>query len=102
MRKLTVFLGFMLVAACTTGEKMGDIHEGMSQAEVTAQLGNPDGFQRMGGTVALRYTNKLISGWSWDRADYYVILKDDQTVEWGSGTVRQNQITNTLILVPIQ
>jgi hypothetical protein len=49
------------------------------------------------------YTNRLISGWSWDRTDYTVILKDGHVVEYGPGQVRQREPnTGVLILVPTQ
>jgi hypothetical protein len=69
--------------ACVTGERMADHPRGMSKDEVIAVLGNPDGFQRSGDYEALRYTNRLISGWSWDRADYNVTLRNGRVVEYG-------------------
>jgi hypothetical protein len=88
------------LSACATGERMQIIREGMPKDEVIATLGNPDGFQRNGEYEALRYTNRLMSGWSWDRADYNVILRDGRVVEYGVGQVRQRDL-NTLILVPL-
>jgi hypothetical protein len=70
----TAALSVILLSACVTGELMTRVREGMSKEEVISALGNPDGFQRSGEYEALRYTNRLISGWSWDRADYSVIL----------------------------
>jgi hypothetical protein len=88
---------------CVTGERMQAIREGMSRDQVVSMLGNPDGFQRAGEYEALRYTNRLISGWSWDRADYNVILKGGRVVEYGAGEVRQRDPNvNTLILVPLR
>ena len=40
----------------------------------------------------LKYTNKLISGWSWDKTDYFVILKDGKVTEYGSGEVRERNV----------
>ena len=34
------------------------------------------------------YTHRLITGWSWDRSDFKVILKDGRVVEFGYGEVR--------------
>jgi hypothetical protein len=59
---------------CTTGERMGDIRAGMTKDQVIAVLGRPDGFAQSGSTEALTYSNRLMSGFSWDRADYHVIL----------------------------
>jgi hypothetical protein len=79
----------LIFVGCTTGEKIVNIREGLSKAEVIEMLGRPDGFQRSGDHEQLRYTNRIISGWSWDRGDYSVILKDDRVVEYGPGPVRQ-------------
>lgn len=100
---VTGFLAALSIAACATGEKMGDVQEGMTKAEVVSILGNPDGFRRSGDYEALQYTNRLISGWSYDRADYFVILRNDQVIEYGPGEVRQRDSgVNTLILVPLR
>jgi hypothetical protein len=72
-----------LISGCVTGQKMGGIHEGMSKREVVAILGNPDGYQRTGEYEALRYTDRLISGWSWNRTDYTVIQQNGHVSEYG-------------------
>ena len=48
------------------------------------------GFQRNGEYEALVYTHRLISGWSWDRTDYTIILQNGGVVQYGTGQVRQN------------
>jgi hypothetical protein len=97
-----VLIAFV-VSACVTGERMQSVRDGMSKEEVISHLGNPDGLQRVGDYEALRYTNRLISGWSWDRADYNVILKAGRVVEYGPGQVRQRDPNvSTLILVPLR
>ncbi len=99
---LLVFL-CIVFAGCATGEKMTRIHEEETKDDVISTLGRPDGFQRSGEYEALHYTNRLISGWSWDRADYNVILKDNKVVAYGPGQVRQNDAgSNVLILVPLK
>jgi len=58
----------LLQSGCATGERVrGGIREGMTKQQVISALGHPDGFQRNGESEALLYTNRLISGWSWDR-----------------------------------
>ena len=100
---ILALISSLVLASCATGEQMGGIREGLSKEEVINILGNPDGFQRSGEYEALRYTNRLISGWSWDRADYSVILKNERVVEYGPGQVRQRDPNvNTLILVPLR
>jgi hypothetical protein len=94
MRRTIAGVSLMLaLSACVMGERMQSVREGMSKDEVISVLGNPDGFQRVGDYEALRYTNRLISGWSWDRADYNVILKAGRVVEYGPGQVRQREPT---------
>ena len=103
LRKLLALVLLVALAACATGERMQSVREGMSKDEVLAALGNPDGYQRSGDYEALRYTNRLISGWSWDRADYNVILRNGLVVEYGPGQVRQRDPNvSTLILVPLR
>ena len=80
------------ITGCATGEKVTRLSPGMSQADVIGTLGRPDGFRTEGDYKILKYTNRLISGWSWDRADYFVILKGDQVTEYGSGNVREKTV----------
>ncbi len=93
----------LLLSGCATGEVIrgGGVQEGMAKQEVISALGNPDGFQRSGEYEALTYTNRLISGWSWDRTDYTVILQNGRVVQYGTGQVRQNG-PNMLIMVPLR
>ena len=103
LRRLLVIALLAVATGCVTGERMQSVREGMSKDEVIGTLGNPDGFQRNGDYEALRYSNRLISGWSWDRADYNVILRNGRVVEYGPGQVRQRDpSTSTLILVPLR
>jgi hypothetical protein len=94
----------MVLVGCATGEKIGSLRDGMSKNQVIATLGQPDGFRREGRTEALTYSNRLMSGWSWDRADYHVILTDGQVSAYGPGVVRQNSgpAVGTLFIVPIR
>jgi len=87
-------LGVFLIATigCVTGEKVARIYPGMSQEDVVGTLGRPDGFRTKGDYTILKYTNRLISGWSWDRADYFVVLKNDKVTEYGSGEVREKNV----------
>jgi hypothetical protein len=92
----------VLLAACTAGEQATNLREGMSPEEVAAILGRPDGVQRAGGYIGYQYTNRLISGWSWDRADYVAVFEDSKLVQWGPGEVRQGRGPNigTLVVLP--
>jgi hypothetical protein len=82
---------------------MQTVSEGMPKEEVVSQLGEPDGYRRNGDYEALQYTNRLISGWSWDRTDYTVILENGRVVEYGPGEVRERDpATGALILMPVR
>ena len=91
----------VLFGACTTGERISSVHEGMTRSEVVAILGDPDGFQHAGDSEAIKYTNRLISGWAWDRTDYDVILVNGRVVASGNGEVRERG-PNMLIIVPLK
>ena len=90
---------------CTTGDQMSNIRAGMTKAQVITALGQPDGYSQAGSTEALTYSNRLMSGWSWDRADYQVILSSGVVTAYGPGTVRQNSAPGnirTLVLIPLR
>jgi hypothetical protein len=96
-------LGMLLLAGCATGEKMRRLDVGMDRQTVERQMGRPDGFSEQDGYRVLTYKNRLMSGWSWDRADYQVLMKDGRVVQYGPGEVRQNKANTGLIIVaPVQ
>lgn len=101
MRAIISALILLLLTSCATGEKVrAGVSEGMTKAEVIELLGKPDGFKRDGTIEALQYTNRLISGWSWDRTDYTVILDEGRVVEYGPGEVRAAPTGGFVIFVP--
>jgi hypothetical protein len=82
---------------------MSNIRAGMTKDQVITVLGRPDGFAQSGATEALTYSNRLMSGFSWDRADYHVMLSSGLVTAYGPGTVRQNSAPGnirTLVLIP--
>jgi hypothetical protein len=81
----------LLNVSCVTGEKMSSLNPGITKAQVIATLGRPDGYQNQGEYEVLKYTNKLVSGFSWDKADYYAILQNGKLIEYGAGQVRQDE-----------
>ena len=90
---------------CPTGERMGDVRAGMTKDQVIAALGRPDGYAQSGSTEAFTYSNRLMSGFSWDRADYHVMLSSGLLTAYGPGTVRQDSAPGnirTLVLIPIR
>ncbi|WP_064569317.1 hypothetical protein [Klebsiella aerogenes] len=78
------------LTGCTTGEKMADISRGMSREQVVKTLGNPDGNAISGKYEMLTYSNRLMSGWGYDKADYKIILEDNKVVQYGAENVRQD------------
>jgi hypothetical protein len=54
----------LLLVSCATGERITNLREGLTKAEVIEMLGRPDGFQRSGDYEQLQYTNRIIIGWS--------------------------------------
>lgn len=103
MRIIMLLVFVTLLGGCTTGELMSDIRPGMTKDEVTSVLGSPDGYQSLGEYEALKYSHRLVSGWAWDRADYFVILNANKVVEYGTGEVRvKDMSSNVLFLVPLK
>jgi hypothetical protein len=97
-RKLIFIAVVVLISACATGERIVRLEPGMSKDQVVDVMGRPDGFKAQDGYEVLRYTNRLISGWSWDRADYNVVLKEGKLVEYGAGEVRTKQVGTSTVL----
>ena len=69
-------------------EDMSRLEPGMTRQQVVGLLGRPDVVRSSGAYEQLEYTHRLITGWSWDRSDFKVILKDGRVVEFGHGEVR--------------
>ena len=105
MRKVRTLIFFILIGSivfsCAHGSKMRKLNPGMTKQKVIKILGKPDGYKISGEYEALKYANKLMSGWSWDRADYYAILKNGILIEYGAGEIREKE-NNVIILVPLR
>ena len=99
MRPFLAIACAALISGCVTGEKVTGLESGMSKTQVVKVLGKPTGYAKNGDTEVLQYSNKLMSGWSWDRADYQAILEKGKLVAWGTGEVRQNRPPVTPVLV---
>jgi hypothetical protein len=84
---LTIYV-VSLLSACTTGEQMSRLEPGMTRQQVVGILGRPNAVRSNGPYEQLEYTHRLITGWSWDRSDFKVILKDGRVIEFGHGEVR--------------
>jgi hypothetical protein len=91
----TAALMILVTAACTLNDVMPSLQEGMSPTEVKAIMGSPTGQERVGNSLGMTWTNRMISGWGMDRTDAYAIFEDDKLISWGTGDVRQAQGVQT-------
>ncbi len=87
----------LIRVAGVTGNAFKKLEEGMSKDQVIELLGRPDGLSRDQGVEVLTYRNRLMTGWAWDRADYYVILTDGRVTSYGTGEVREKQPPTIII-----
>lgn len=87
---LLALVAVFMLSACATGEKVSSVNLGMNKSSVTKILGAPDGAASNGEYDLLIYSNRLMSGWSYDKADYKFIFKNDSLVEYGPEKVRQD------------
>ncbi len=92
MKILASIIFSLGLVACVTGEKAREVRPGMSQDQVVSVMGSPDGFQQRGEYTLYQYTNRLISGWSWDKTDYTFIFKENRLIEYGPGEVRERDV----------
>ncbi|HDX9094994.1 TPA: hypothetical protein ACTW9S_004160 [Raoultella planticola] len=76
-----------VLASCVTGEKFSKIRQGMSRTDVIDKLGSPDGVQTQGTAELLTYSNRFMSDWSWDKADYQVLLNNGFVVQYGASNI---------------
>ncbi len=79
-----------LLTACVTGESITNLYPGMSKKEVVQELGRPDSFYKENNLEVFKYTNRLMSGWNWNRADYYAKFENDKLVEYGTQKIREH------------
>ena len=99
-------LAILLVAGCASGGMMGfnsvaeRLELRMTPDQVLQITGQPNGRRLEGDTEVWTWTNRLISGWSYDRADYHALFEDNQLIAYGAGTVRQTA-SGVLVIVPI-
>lgn len=99
MRIIFAVAAMALLSGCAMGDRMQSLAPGMSQAQVVAKLGKPDGYRSEGNVSVLQYTNQVISISSPDRADYEVTLTDGRVTSYGPSEVRQNRSEVTPVLL---
>ena len=96
----TAFLVICLtLTACATGEKFSQLRPGMTKAQVISLLGNPKGYAQSGDNEVLQYPGGLISGWSYDTADFSVVLHHGLVQSYGASNVQKTQ-HSTVVLLP--
>jgi len=90
MKKVILsFAVLFLLSGCATGERWSEIDEGMSKEQVKLILGKQDQIEKRDNGWSIHYyKNRLISGFSWDKTDYYVVYNPDGKVDsYGHGAV---------------
>ena len=85
------------ITACTTGEKISQIRPGMTTGQVTAILGHPDGFRQAADMSYYQYSNRLTSGWGWDKGDYEVAFRNGRVVSYGATGIRPNPVQRHVV-----
>jgi hypothetical protein len=81
------------------GERITSLKPGMTKDQALKIAGRYDGYQSKDGMEIYRYTNKHVSGWSHDKADYVLVFKDGKLVSYGADEVRQNNAFSTLLVL---
>ena len=81
-----------LLCGCGMSNKMVNFEYDDSKSYVINVLGKPDGKKLDGEYEPIRYTNKRISTWSNDKADYNFVFKNGKLVEFGTSNVRSNKL----------
>lgn len=71
---------------------MTKFQTGMSRDDVIKVLGRPDSAKLEGTEETYSYNNRMISGWSWDRADYVFRFKDGSLIEYGPKNIVQHKV----------
>lgn len=101
MKKFLLLVCVITLTACATGERVArHLYPGADKGHVLQVMGKPDGYKQYNGLEVYIYSNRLISGWSWDTTDYYLVFKNDKLKEYSHSPVRVHKpghvIINTL------
>lgn len=100
MRSVAVLV-LLVLAGCAMGPRMQSLYPQMTEAAVVSLLGRPDGARAYGDYTVYTYANRLMSDWSWDRADYHVVMDTQRrVVAYGPGEIRTAQ-NGVVVLVPV-
>jgi hypothetical protein len=89
----------LALSACVTGEKFSRLRPGMTKPQVESLLGSPKGYAQTGADEVLQYPGGLISGWSYDTADFVVVLHNGLVTSYGASNVQKGQHP-TVVVIP--
>jgi len=83
----------LILSACAASPIFGDrfkstIGPGMTTSEVKSAVGKPDGYDKNGDLELYRYTDRMISGFGWDKGNYQVLFKNGKVIKYGMGSIR--------------
>lgn len=100
MKTITLLLLAATLTSCATMPSgVRGLREGMTRNDVKEEIGEPDGITRRDDMELLEYSNRMVP-WTNNRADYFVVLRDNKVVSYGTGEIRQNMNNTTLFIPP--
>ena len=73
MKSALVLIGVLLLASCSSDKKFAQIKPGMTRQQVTAILGQPDGYKLQSDGEILRYSED----------NRYIKLRNGRVIEYG-------------------
>jgi len=88
MKKVLILSIILALIGCATGDKISKLKTGMLEDRAANIMGEPDRVEKRGEYVVFRYKDRLIGGHSYQKADYYVIVKNGLVVDYGIGEIR--------------
>lgn len=94
-------LGFSVAALAAFGNRFEKLELHMSTQQVEKVLGKPDTEARHGDYLIWSYANRLISGYGDHRADYYVVFRADEVMDYGAGSVKVIEQGGAITIIPI-
>ena len=98
---MAVALGFSVTTLAAFGNKFEKMELHMSTQQVEKVLGKPDTEARHGDYLIWSYRQRLISGYGDHRADYYVVFRAGEVMDYGAGSVRVIEQGGAITIMPI-
>jgi hypothetical protein len=91
--KKVLLVVLLILSGCANSPIFGErfnssMSPGMTATEVKDLLGNPDGYEKRGNQELYRYTDRMVSGFGWDKGNYEVLLEDGRVIQYGLGSIR--------------